>query len=154
MSRMSTAFDELATTTAPTKEFAVVTQHSPKIITILGPAVELALRCQRFLTAFLLFFLRIPYVVWHCLFISQISIAQFFHIPPGWTLSAISALHKRLGFVAWDKKRIRRLRKKLEFEFFTLILSSGGNYLFLVIFWPGWWILGIFGMILWKCACR
>ncbi|KAK5634044.1 hypothetical protein RRF57_009758 [Xylaria bambusicola] len=43
----------------------------------------------------------------------------------------------------WDSAQIRRLRKKIEFEFFTLILGAGGNNLCLVIFWPGWAIIGL-----------
>jgi hypothetical protein len=40
-------------------------------------------------------------------------------------------------------KRIRKLRKKLVFEFMTLILGSGGNNMCLLLFWPGWWLIAI-----------
>ncbi|KAI0508713.1 hypothetical protein F5B22DRAFT_389013 [Xylaria bambusicola] len=43
----------------------------------------------------------------------------------------------------WDSAQIRRLRKKIEFEFFTLILGAGGNNLCLIVFWPGWAIIGL-----------
>lgn len=50
-----------------------------------------------------------------------------------------------LGDVArsiWNSSQGRRLRKKLEFEFFVLILGCG-NSLCLAVFWPGWFIIGL-----------
>lgn len=49
----------------------------------------------------------------------------------------------------WESQQVRRLRKKLELEFFTFILG-GGNSIFLIFFWPGWWLLAI--MILTACS--
>lgn len=43
---------------------------------------------------------------------------------------------------AWNSSQGRRLRKKLEFEFFVLILGCG-NSLCLAVFWPGWFIIGL-----------
>lgn len=43
---------------------------------------------------------------------------------------------------AWDSKQGRRLRKKVEFEFFVLILGCGNSFL-LVCLWPGWIVLGL-----------
>jgi hypothetical protein len=43
---------------------------------------------------------------------------------------------------AWNSDQGRRLRKKLEFEFFVLILGCG-NSLCLAVFWPGWLIIGL-----------
>lgn len=47
---------------------------------------------------------------------------------------------------AWDSKPGRRLRKKLEFEFFVLILGCGNSVL-LVFLWPGWIVLGVVYML-------
>jgi hypothetical protein len=38
----------------------------------------------------------------------------------------------------WDCKTTRQIRKRIEFEFFVLILGPSGNALLLTIFWPGW----------------
>lgn len=45
-------------------------------------------------------------------------------------------------WTAWNSSQGRRLRKKLEFEFFVLILGCG-NSLCLAVFWPGWFIIGL-----------
>lgn len=41
---------------------------------------------------------------------------------------------------AWNSKNVQRLRKKLWYEFAVFILGSG-NMVFLMLFWPGWWVL-------------
>ena len=51
----------------------------------------------------------------------------------------------------WDSAQMTRLRKKIEFEFFTLILGGGGNNLCLVIFWPGWPIIGLAMLVFSAC---
>ncbi|KAK3991045.1 hypothetical protein QBC44DRAFT_210482, partial [Cladorrhinum sp. PSN332] len=51
-------------------------------------------------------------------------------------LVAVTAL--QLMWMAWDSKRSRRFRKRLEFEFFVLILGPLGNMMLLLLFWPGW----------------
>lgn len=56
-------------------------------------------------------------------------------------------LSRQAVWALWDGKHGRRLRKKIEFEVFTLILG-GGNNLCLVLFWPGWCILGFSGLSL------
>ncbi|KAI0022465.1 hypothetical protein F4780DRAFT_173490 [Xylariomycetidae sp. FL0641] len=63
-----------------------------------------------------------------------------------------SAALRRGVWNLWESKRIRRLRKKLEFEFFTLILGSGGNSLCLMIFWPGWAIVALVVLLMSICA--
>jgi len=55
-----------------------------------------------------------------------------------------------LTWSAWDSKPVRRLRKKVEFEFFVLLLGCG-NTLFLMVFWPGWIPLGCLGWAVSKC---
>ena len=47
----------------------------------------------------------------------------------------------RVSWVLWDCKQSKRLRKRLEFEFFALLLGPSGNALILTLFWPGWYIL-------------
>ncbi|KAK4163376.1 hypothetical protein QBC43DRAFT_67078 [Cladorrhinum sp. PSN259] len=49
----------------------------------------------------------------------------------------------QLIWQAWDSKRSRRFRKRLEFEFFVLILGPLGNMMLLLLLWPGWAMLGL-----------
>lgn len=65
-----------------------------------------------------------------------------------------SALALRtLASSAWDSKQGRRLRKKVEFEFFVLILGCGNGFA-LIIFWPGWVVVGLayFLYLMWARA--
>ncbi|KAI1172650.1 hypothetical protein F4777DRAFT_494334 [Nemania sp. FL0916] len=57
-------------------------------------------------------------------------------------------LSRHVMRLLWNNTHAKRLRKKIEFEFFTLILGAGGNNLFLVIFWPGWGVLALGAMML------
>jgi hypothetical protein len=59
-------------------------------------------------------------------------------------------LAKRLAWTAWDCKRARRFRKRLQFELFVLLLGPGGNTLLLMIFWPGWLMLAFLGWGIWQ----
>lgn len=58
-----------------------------------------------------------------------------------------------LAWSAWNSKPGRRLRKKLEFEFFVLILGCG-NGVCLLVFWPGWILIGLayFVYLIWSWA--
>jgi hypothetical protein len=58
-------------------------------------------------------------------------------------------LASRLIWTAWDCKRSRRFRKRLEFELFILLLGPGGNSLLLMLFWPGWLMLAATGWGVW-----
>ncbi|KAK4032513.1 hypothetical protein C8A01DRAFT_20416 [Parachaetomium inaequale] len=59
-------------------------------------------------------------------------------------------LAKRLAWTAWDGKRSRRFRKRLEFELFILLLGPGGNTVMLMLFWPGWLMLAALGWGVWQ----
>lgn len=65
---------------------------------------------------------------------------------------AVTALSmsKRLAWALWDCQKSRQLRKRLEFELFVLLLGPGGNALFLMLFWPGWLMLGFLGWGVWQ----
>lgn len=50
------------------------------------------------------------------------------------------ALSAKMAFATWDSRRARALRKRVERDFACFILGTG-NGIFLMLFWPGWWIL-------------
>lgn len=66
---------------------------------------------------------------------------------------ASAAALTRLVWSAWDSKTGRRLRRKLEFEFFVLILGCGNGFA-LIIFWPGWIFVGLvyLAYMMWSLA--
>ncbi|KAH6612950.1 hypothetical protein B0J18DRAFT_71336 [Chaetomium sp. MPI-SDFR-AT-0129] len=57
-------------------------------------------------------------------------------------------LARRTTWSVWDCKRARRFRKRLEFELYILLVG-GGNTVLLVVFWPGWIMLGVLGCGVW-----
>lgn len=63
---------------------------------------------------------------------------------------AVAALSS-LVWNAWDSKQGRRLRKKLEFEFFVLILGTG-NGLILAVLWPGWILVALMYFLYLLCS--
>ncbi|CAJ2512446.1 Uu.00g054610.m01.CDS01 [Anthostomella pinea] len=139
---------KVAIITTAKKEPGVVIRNNTgyHAITALAPTLHLAVRCQHMLSAALLTLL-----LQACLLASTASHAGRVvaaHI----FLASMSVLHKsgvpcsRVGRTLWRTPSMRKLRKKLEFEFFTSILGSGGNNFCLVLFWPGWWMIMAIGL--------
>ncbi|PSS16728.1 hypothetical protein M430DRAFT_35411 [Amorphotheca resinae ATCC 22711] len=49
-------------------------------------------------------------------------------------------------------KATERLRKKLIFELAVFVLGTGGNSMILLVFWPGWIVIGgVLGVTMWAC---
>ncbi|KAI0012430.1 hypothetical protein F4779DRAFT_65649 [Xylariaceae sp. FL0662B] len=133
---------KMAIIATATKEPRTVVHQSSGIPTILAPTLQVALRCQHLLsTASLLFYLRVTLLASQILWAGRIIAVQSF------ITSRLIGCHAAvLGHALWNTRAVKRLRKKFVFEFFTLILGSGGNNLCLMIFWPGWWVLVSIGL--------
>ncbi|KAK3306414.1 uncharacterized protein B0T15DRAFT_491964 [Chaetomium strumarium] len=130
--------------------------HSQRsdVISVLHPLVNSALQFQQLIgSAAFHLFVRTYFaasilattslwasksIAWRTFLASRILAAKSF------------ALTKRLAWAGWDCKRSRRLRKRLEFELFVLLLGPGGNALLLMVFWPGWLMLALLGWGLWR----
>lgn len=92
--------------------------------------------------------LALTYLLFGC----NVFALQTFLLTKDLAVRSTTALGK-MAWSAWDSKQGRRLRKKLEFEFFVLILGCG-NSLCLVIFWPGWILVGLayLAYLIWSWA--
>lgn len=77
----------------------------------------------------------------HLMFGGSVAALQTYLIAKGLTIRSAIVLGE-IAWSAWNSSHGRRLRKKLEFEFFVLILGCG-NSLCLAVFWPGWIIIGL-----------
>lgn len=77
----------------------------------------------------------------YLLFGCNLAVLDALHTTKSLAAMSVTALSK-LAWSAWDSKRSRQLRKKLEFEFFVLILGSGNGFI-LMLFWPGWILIGL-----------
>ncbi|KAL1836358.1 hypothetical protein VTJ49DRAFT_5250 [Mycothermus thermophilus] len=127
-------------------------QHS-NLLSTLYPLLNTALQFQRLLSSTAFHLVIHAYytaatlatlsawaswsVAWHALLTTRLVAAQ------AWLLA------RRLAWAAWDSKRSRRARKRLEHEMFVLLLGPGGNTLLLMLFWPGWLMLGVLGWGVW-----
>ncbi|KAK0641966.1 hypothetical protein B0T16DRAFT_461988 [Cercophora newfieldiana] len=141
---------------APTSKPNVALRPSADVISSIGPLLNLAVWFQQILSSatLLLFFrtyLAARVIGAALLFGSRIAALN--------TLFACRLLAVRSGAMTkqcltalWDSQRSKRLRKKLEYEFFVLILGPMGNLVCLALFWPGWVVLGAMGWALWPGA--
>ncbi|KAH9889610.1 hypothetical protein F4778DRAFT_384075 [Xylariomycetidae sp. FL2044] len=142
------SFSKMAIIAAPTKEPSSIAQHhSLHAIDFLEPISRLFLSCQRvFARALLVSLFHI------CSGISYLIEKGRIIALHAYIISSAASCHLKASLsqvvrAAWNSQRTRRLRKKLEYEFFTLILGSVGNNLCLLLFWPGWYIIVLSGIV-------
>ena len=127
--------------------------HNSDIVSTLAPTLRVALQCQQLLsTASLFVVLRASLITSHILYASQ-SFAVWSVVTSRFILLSIVALSGKAWLAVWNSPTTKRIRKKVVFEFFTLILGCGNNFC-LLVFWPGWWVLGFIGLMIWICAGR
>ncbi|KAI8956546.1 hypothetical protein F5Y11DRAFT_361634 [Daldinia sp. FL1419] len=134
---------KVAIIAAPTKESRATTNLNARIIAIFMPTLSIILQCQR-ITAITSTSLRVKasWLAWQLplalrVFVDRLNLAS----------RLIGYRVAILGRATWETKPIQRLRKKIMFEFFALLLGSCGNSLCLLLFWPGWWLLGLIWFI-------
>ncbi|KAI0186615.1 hypothetical protein F4808DRAFT_109559 [Astrocystis sublimbata] len=117
-------------------------RHGPQMLNDLNPSSALPL-ARRLLS---LFFLQASLFASGLLQVAGIITIRAWVAAS--TIACISAqLLRQAAWYLWDGAHGRRLRKKIEFEFFVLILGGGGYDLCLVLFWPGWGILGVAALV-------
>jgi hypothetical protein len=137
---------------APTSKPNVVLQPSLDVISSLGPLLNLAIWFQQILSsATLLLFLR-TYLAARVigaalLFGSRVAALNAFFASRLLALKSATMTQQALTML-WNSQTSIRLRKKLEYEFFVLILGPTGNLMCLLLFWPGWVVLGAMGWFL------
>ncbi|KAI5457052.1 hypothetical protein BGZ63DRAFT_428482 [Mariannaea sp. PMI_226] len=137
--------DKVSLLTASTVELGISGNPRSDIIRLLGPAVEAVLHFQSILSSVSLF---VCLRVW---FVASIACANILYASKIMALNALVAtkfgafhgatITSKAVAGVWNSRRIQALRKKLFYEFAVFILG-GGNILFIILFWPGWWVLG------------
>lgn len=138
----------MSTTTATTQtpaESMVLQQQSElvnKYAIEFGSAVRLSDAVRPSLLNLAQRFLRLNHAVFTYLFFgSTIAALQTYLFTKDLTMRSGAAL-ANIARTAWNSKQSRRLQKKVEFEFFVLILGCGNSFC-LVVFWPGWILIGL-----------
>jgi hypothetical protein len=136
------------TATSNPKTILTTTHNTKPILTLLSPALTnslyLAYILQQLLSTTTLFLLFRTYLLSLFLLQQSYHASQILAIQ---TLYAASVLGKK---ALWTSKRgmrllwrsTERMRKKLFYEFMVFVLGSGGNAAILVVFWPGWIVIG------------
>lgn len=129
--------DKVSILTASRVEPSVLPLSHAAILANLSPAVRSAIRLQSLLLAVSLQVLFRGYIaaattLWASRFVA------------GHAAWASGSLIKN----AWKSKQVVAVRDKVFFEFATFVLGSG-NGLFVMLFWPGWWVLGAASWGLW-----
>lgn len=139
---------KVAIIAAPTKEPRAVSQQSLSVATVFAPTFVTILQCQQLLDA-ILFSLhgRAHWIIWRMLDVCYIIASQAY-IASSYCQHYGIAVAKAL----WRTRIVQALGKKIAFEFFTLFLGSGGNALCLLLFWPGWWVIGLIGWAAHVCV--
>jgi len=138
---------------ASTSNPSVGLHPSPAAISSLGPLVNAAVQCQKFLSAAVILLSVRTYLVASVigetlLLASQLAGIRLWLVSRFIANTTLSATRRSL-WALWNSKRCRRMRRKLEFEFFVLFLGPGGNTLCLLLFWPGWLVLGLASWAFW-----
>jgi len=146
---MSWFVSNMAVTAAPAKKKPVdMSPHASQLLATLEPALCLASHGQQLLRRAILSLLNISLLASGVVRLGLIAPAYLYQAATS-TLYHLAHSSRWAIRRLWNTTQVKRLRKKIEFEFFTLILGAGGNNLFLVIFWPGWYIIGLAGFALW-----
>jgi hypothetical protein len=125
------------TTAGPVFDMGVPSRPLANILASLEPTAAYAVWLQRAISSFSFVILLNTY------FLAKISVTV------GHVLANYAYVVTRLATIlsgkaikgVWDSKSVVTLRNKVFHEFATFILG-GGNGIFLMIFWPGWWVLG------------
>lgn len=142
-SNMSLSLPAGAFIATPARNPAANSNHGSRISTTVLSALHLASYYQQHLGRVLFSLLfRASLFASGLLYLCQSAAVQAFQAARNIVSHSIR-LSKQATWRLWDGTHGRRLRKKIEFEFFTLILGDGGNNLCLVIFWPGWGVLAM-----------
>ena len=146
--------DKVAILAAPTSKPSVALPQRSGLPSTLRPVLRLALRVQLVVSTvtalfFTRFFAASTVTLAALLFATKVLLVHGYALAL-WTGLQLAVAARGLAMMAWNSKSVRRLRKKLEYEFFVLILGPGGNALFLMIFWPGWLIAAAALWTLWS----
>jgi len=135
----------MAILAASTTEPKVGLPHGSHRVPITSQVLGFAFQTQQAVRSlsqylFLRAYFAVSFVVYYVVFVTQILTSQTY-LASRFAAARTASTIKSTYLTIWNSRKLRRLRKRLEFEFFVLILSPSGNNLFLMVFWPGWLLI-------------
>ncbi|OLN81065.1 hypothetical protein CCHL11_09402 [Colletotrichum chlorophyti] len=137
----SAIMNKVALLTSSTHEPGVAIRQRSDLIALLGPTFDLALRFQRLIAVASTLLVAYGHLLATSTLTSTVVGTRLFVAHSLYaSRKTISAVRRSMR-LAWNSKKVRRMRKKLFMEFATTILGPGGNMLIVLVFWPGWMLI-------------
>ncbi|EMT66035.1 hypothetical protein ACKRZS_013488 [Fusarium odoratissimum] len=136
--------DKATLLTASKVDLNVSTHPRSDITRLIVPSLQIALRFQSLVGSISIFLCLHACIIASSAFVAVLQGSKIVSLN-AFIAAKYSAFHSfnmstQAVASAWNSKNVQRLRKKLWYEFAVFILGSG-NLVFLMLFWPGWWVL-------------
>jgi hypothetical protein len=146
--------DKVAIITASRVEPSVSINRSATVLNYLYTTLPSAVLLHRVLSTVSVYLCLQAYTLAAITFTTALWISRVFAFQ-AYMATKLGAFHAYIASAKalaqlYRSKTIRVLRKKLFFEFAVFILGGYGNGLFLLIFWPGWLVIGGTSYALWQ----
>ncbi|KAI9163879.1 hypothetical protein HJFPF1_05509 [Paramyrothecium foliicola] len=141
--------------TASRVEPAVPFNPSSDLIAILGPTVRYAGYVQAVIQSLSIFLVLQAYALASITFATALYASRFIAFQ-AYLATKFGAFHAYLASAkaaseVYRSKTLKMLRRKLFFEFAVFVLGGSGNAMILMIFWPGWLVIGGASYAVWQC---
>ncbi|KAF3024821.1 hypothetical protein E8E14_009935 [Neopestalotiopsis sp. 37M] len=148
---MSTTMEPLQMniiSTSAKDESTVLLDHNSSDSNALEPiAAEYASQVLQLLINVSVAIVTQSYLIFSRLVFASLFVGQQTAMATKSVLADTTRLSQNAALAMWDSAQVRRLRKKLEMEFFTFILGCG-NVLCVMMFWPGWWLMAMIVIVI------
>lgn len=145
--------DKMALLTASKVEPGTAISLRSEIIRLLVPTLDVILRFQTIVSSATVFI-----CLWACylgsLALAALLLASKFAAFNAIAVAKFGALYgykmsSRTILDLWESRAVKAIREKVWFEFAVFILGTG-NIMFVLLFWPGWWVLAGACWTVWK----
>lgn len=138
--------DGPAIITASKVESVVPINPHSELIVILGPTVRYAGYIQAVIGSLSVFLGLQAYTIASITFAAALYASKVIALQ-AYLATKVGAFYAYLASAkaaseVYRSKTLKMLRKKLFFEFAVFVLGGGGNAIILIMFWPGWLIIG------------
>lgn len=136
--------DKATLLTASKVELSVSAHPRSDVIRLLGPALEIALQFQSLVSSVSVFLCLRAWLLTSITFAGALYASRIVVLKAcaaiKYSAPRVFNMSNKAVVGVWNSRSVQRLRKKLWYEFTVFVLGSG-NMVFLMLFWPGWWLL-------------
>ncbi|EHK24347.1 uncharacterized protein TRIVIDRAFT_30212 [Trichoderma virens Gv29-8] len=141
--------DKVTLLTASRLEPTVAIRPHSTIVARLGRAFAIPLQLHHRFKHISLFICLQSYFISYALLVGTRYACFYAFVASAFILKHGFAMSTKAIVDVWDSKSVQKVRARIFYEFAVFILGCG-NALFLVVFWPGWLILGGACFALWQ----